>query len=98
MRGDLRTTYNECKSENPGQGPIVIALAVLRKDDQCGAKFGTDANGARAFNVWVQHNPQKPVVGPCVAEVLKAQRRKPISDKRREDAWHYWHEIVEFPL
>jgi len=47
--------YDNCKPENSKKSPMEVALAVLRKDDQCSAKFCTDANGARAFYVWVHH-------------------------------------------
>jgi len=97
LRGDLRAMYQECARGNPDQGPPAIALAVLQRDVQCGAMFGTDEKGARAFNVWVSSNRHQPVVGKHAIKKLQAQLRKPISETRREDAWHYWHEIVLFP-
>jgi len=96
-RGDLRAMYDHCRAEHSKNSPMEIARSVLDSDDQCGAKFGTDANGARTFNLWVRHNEYQPVAGLHAAAVLRAQRRHPITDKRREDAWHYWHEIVPFP-
>ena len=96
-RGDLRAMYDHCRGEQSKNSPIEVALAMLRNDDQRGAKFGTDANGASVFNVWVHHREYQPVVGLHAASVLKAQRRQPITDKMREDAWHYWHAIVIFP-
>ena len=95
--GDLRAMYDHCRAENSTKSPMEVALAVLRIDDQCGAKFGTDANGASVFNVWVHHREYQPVVGLHAVPVLRGQRRQPITDKRREDAWHYWHAIVIFP-
>jgi len=58
LRGDLRAMYEErareCARSNPNPGVLSVALAVLQSDDHCGAIFGTDAKGTRAFHVWVQ--------------------------------------------
>ena len=88
--------YEECAREcarwNINPGGRTVALAVLQSDDHCGAIFGTDEKGTDAFNVWVQHRKYQPVVGQFAAAKLKQQTREPITEKRRKEAWYYWHE------
>jgi len=101
VRSDLRAMYEECAREcarsNPKPGVRTVALAVLQSDDHCSVIFGTDAQGTDAFNVWVQRRKYHSVVGQFAAAKLKLQTREPITEKRREEAWHYSHEIVLFP-
>jgi hypothetical protein len=98
VRGDLHAMYEVCAQEcargNPDLGAHAIALAVLQSDDQCDAIFGTDVKGAIVFNLWVQHKKKHSVVRQLATAKLKPQIREHISVKRREESWHYCHEIV----
>jgi len=98
VRGDLHAMYTECELENPFQGVIANSLAVLQKDVQCGALFGIDANGARLFNMWMQHRPFQLVVGQLAKKKVRNQMKLPITEHKQEDAWHFWHSTVPFPL